>query len=375
MLAKKIKVALGIVTRKPLTGPIEVSVDLTRSCGVDCLMCWYWSPLLKQSPSREWADQQIDYELFLKLLKDFEKLQVKRIVLGGQGDPFLYPQIMEAIEAAKEAGIEVCLITSGVYFNEKRIRKIFEVKVEHIDVSIQAATTESYRDIHPAQNNATFGRIKESLLLLARLKREFNQKIPTLTLIHVICNLNYQDTVKIVELARETGAERVGFKRIDVIPETKGLLLNNDQLTELRGLLTEAKEKAKKFGIKTSIDFYQQYIAQGVTTGVYTSSYYSQIPCYAGWLSSRILSDGSVIPCCGCYDVVLGNIHNSSFFTIWNSREYQEFREKSINIRKNPVLIRKCKCSSCIDFEFNLGIYRKLHPLKKGRVKNTANKG
>jgi len=359
---KKIKVALGIVTQKILTGPTEVSVDLTRKCTTDCVMCWYWSPLLKQKPSQEWANRHIDYEPFQKLIKDFKKLNVKRIIFGGQGDPFLYPDIMKVIETTKRNAIEVCLITSGFYFNEEKIKKLIELKVDHIDVSIQAATAETYKKVHPTLKEGTFERIQKLLLLLSELKKKFNQKNPTVTLIDVICAPNYQDTVKMVELASKVGAQGVGFKRVDVIPETKGLLLNEAQLKELKDLLKEAKEKAIILGIETSIDFYDKYIAKGITTGDYTSNYYTQIPCYVGWLSSRILSDGSVIPCCGCYSPALGNIYNNSFYEIWYSKEYQKFRQQSINIQKNPILVKNCKCYSCIDFEFNLGVYRRLHP-------------
>lgn len=361
---KKIKVASGIITGKVFTGPIEVSVDLTRKCTTDCVMCWYWSPLLKQKPSKEWVNQCIDYDSFLRLIKDFKKLRVKRIIFGGQGDPFLYPEIMKVVKTTKESGMEVCLITSGFYFNEEKIRKIVELKVDHIDVSIQAATAETYKKIHPTLKEGTFERIKNLLLLLSELKTKFNQKRPTITLIDAICNLNYQDTAKMVEFAREIRVENIGFKRVDVITETKEILLNDKQLEELKHLLKEAKEKAEKLGINTSIDFYEKYIAEGLTTGEYTSSYYTKIPCYVGWLSSRILSDGSVIPCCGCYEVPLGNIHNNSFKNIWNSNEYRRFRQQSMNIRKNPKLVQNCKCFSCIDFEFNLGIYKNLHPIK-----------
>ncbi|MFH1258740.1 MAG: radical SAM protein [Elusimicrobiota bacterium] len=371
---KKIKVGLGIMTRKVLTGPIEVSVDLTRKCATDCIMCWYWSPLLKQKPPPEWSNQHIEYELFEKLLKDFKKLQVKRIIFGGQGDPFLYPEIMKVIETTKGNDIEVCLITSGTYFNEEKIKELVELKVDHIDVSIQAATSGTFKKIHPTLKDGTFERIKDSLLLLSELKKKFNQKNPTIILIDAICNLNYQDTVKLVEFASEVGSRSVGFKRVDIIPETKGILLNDEQLNELKNLLKEAKDKALDLGIDTSIDFYEKYIFEGLTTGEYTSAYYTQVPCYVGWLSTRILSDGSVIPCCGCYDVSLGNIHNSSFYEIWYSKEYQKFRQESINIQKSPMLVKNCKCYSCIDFGFNLNIYRKLHPIKAKKFEMNTTK-
>lgn len=357
------------MTRKTLTGPIEVSVDLTRKCGLDCLMCWWWSPLLKEHPSREWANQKIGFQLFKELILDFKKLDVKRLVFGGQGDPLLYPEILEAIELTKKAGLDISLITSGAYFGEKRIRKIFDLGVDSIDISLQAATPSTYVKIHPAQKEETFERIKKDLFLLRELKEKYHRKIPAIQIIFVLCALNYQETVQIVELAREIGAESVGFKRIDVIPETKELLLTDGQLAQLKNFIEKAKEEAKKCGIATSLDFYQEFIEEGLTTGDYTSVYYTRIPCYVGWLSSRILSEGSVIPCCGCYDVTFGNIHDTSFASIWNSEKYQEFRKKSVNIWKNPGLVQKCKCSSCIDFEFNLGIYRKLHPLRAKRVR------
>lgn len=368
MNAKKIRVALGIITRKILTGPVEVSVDLTRKCGLDCLMCWWWSPLLKERPPREWANQKIDFELFKELIEDFKKLNVKRVVLGGQGDPLLYPEILEAIEITKKGGMGVSLITSGAFFGEARIRKIIDLGVDNIDISLQGATPSTYVKIHPNQKEGTFERIKKELLLLRELKEKYQRKAPAIQIIFVLCALNYQEVVRVIELAKEVGAESVGFKRIDVIPETKGLLLTDEQLKELKSLLGEAKEKAAKSGIATSLDFYQKFIEEGLTTGVYTSAYYTRIPCYVGWLSSRILSDGSVIPCCGCYDVIFGNIRDISFAAIWKSEPYRQFRKQSINIWKNLHLVQKCKCSSCIDFEFNLGIYRRLHPFKAKRI-------
>lgn len=368
MMIKKIKVALGIITRKVLTGPIEVSVDLTRRCSLDCLMCWYWSPLLKEHPSSEWASQKIDYELFKELIQDFKKLHVKRVILGGQGEPFLYPELLEAIEITKKAGIEVALITCGAYFNEKKIRAIFDLKVDSLDVSLQAATTETYLKIHPSQREDLFKRIKDWLILLSELKKCFNRTIPKVSIVDAICRLNYQETVKMVDLAKEVGAESVCFKRIDVIPETKELLLTEQEVGELKILLNEAEKKAMELEIGTGINDYLTYVLSGLTTGVYTAELYTSIPCYVGWRSARILANGDVIPCCGCYDIILGNITNSSFITIWNSKKYRQFRQQSINIQKDTKLFKRCKCYSCTDHTLNLAVYQRLHPIKAKKI-------
>ncbi|MBU2573293.1 MAG: radical SAM protein [Elusimicrobia bacterium] len=364
MLIKKIKTALGILARKTFTGPVEVSVDLTRQCATGCLMCWYWSPLLKERPSDEWACRQIEYDVLLKLLGDFKKLNVKRLIFGGQGDPFLHPRMMDIVEATKKAGIGTAIITAGNYFNAGKIKKLVELKTDHLDVSVQAATPEAYKKVHPALKEGTFERIRESLLLLSELKKKAGQAQPTVSIIDAVCSANYLDTVEMVEFAHEVGAQSVGYKRVDVIPETRSMLLNETQVKELRELLEKAEERAAGLGIETSAGSYGKYIIPGLTSGDYTSEYYSRIPCYVGWLSSRILSDGSVIPCCGCYAPPLGNINQDTFANIWNSEKYREFRQKSINILKNPKLVENCKCSSCVDFEFNFGVYRRLHPFK-----------
>lgn len=367
-MIKKIKVGLGILTGRVLTGPMEVSVDLTRKCNLDCLMCWWWSPLLEKCPSLEWANQEIDYELFKQLICDFKRLQVKMVILGGQGEPFLYPKLLEAVKLVKQAGMEVSIITSGFFLNQKNIKAIFDLETDYLDVSLQAATAGTYLAIHPGQNSETFNRIKEQLIFLSKLKKTHHRTKPLVQMVDTICRLNYQETAKLVELAKELGAESISFKRLDVIPQTKGLLLTEGQLKELETLLDEAERKAGQLGIRTSAASYRKYVLSGLTSGVYTRQLYREIPCYVGWRVVRVLSNGDVIPCCGCYEFILGNIHQSSFIDIWNSREYEEFRRLSINIQKSSSLFKRCKCYSCTDHNMNLAVYRRLHPIKTRRI-------
>lgn len=368
MLIKKIKVALGIMAKKVLTGPIEVSVDLTCRCTTGCVMCWYWSPLLKGYPTEDWAKQSLDYEVLRQLINDLKKLGVKRIILGGQGDPLLYPKILEAIEMIKQNGMEVCLITSGVYLNQAKTKVLFDLGLDHLDISLQAASSQVYSQIHPCQKAGTYERIKEQLLLLSRLKREAKREKPHVRIIHVVFNLNYQETVKIVELAKEINAQSIGFKRIDVIPETRNLLISEKQLEELKFLLDEAEKKAGELGelgVKTGIGDFRKDMLVGLTTGVYTADFYAKIPCYVGWHSSRVLANGEVTPCCGCYSLVFGNINRRPFNQIWHSKEYQQFRLQTLKLNKNQLMSQGCKCYSCIDYKSNFAIYRKLKPFVK----------
>ncbi len=364
MVNKKLKIAFGIIAKKTLAGPIEVSIDLTRKCTLNCVMCWWHSPLLEKHPSQEWLNEAMEYDLFKELIKDLAKLKVKRIILGGQGDPMLYPKLFDAMEHAKTAGIEIALITSGFFLNEKKIRALFELQIDILDVSLQAATSETYLEMHPGQKNDTFDRIKDNIKLLSELKRSQNLSKPLIQIIHIVCSLNYHESLKIVDFASEVGADSIGFKRVDVVPETKKLLLNESQLKELKTLLIKAEQRAKELNIYTGLDTYNKFILPGLTTGKYTTDLYSHIPCYSGWTSARILETGDVIPCCGCYEFILGNIKQQNFIDIWNSEKYNRFRKKGLHVNKKHLAEEGCKCFSCVDYAANLGIYRKFHPIK-----------
>lgn len=364
---KKMKVALGIITKNALTGPTEVSIDLTRKCSLNCIMCWWHSPLLKDHPSKEWINESMEYDLFKELIRDLTKLKVNRIILGGQGDPMLYPKLFDAMELAKSAGLEVALITSGFFLNEKKIRALFELQIDCLDVSLQAATSETYLKMHPGQREDTFERIKNCVALLGKLKKSQKLNKPRIQIIHIVCSYNYHESVEVVEFAAEVGADSIGFKRIDVVPETEKLLLNGSQLKELKTLLTKAEQKAKELNINTGLDTFNKFILPGLTSGKYTTDFYSHIPCYAGWQSARILETGDVIPCCGCYELTLGNIKKQSFYDIWYSKKYKQFREQGLDLNKKNLMKDGCKCFSCVDYGLNFGVYRKLHPIKARR--------
>lgn len=364
---KKLKIALGIIAKKTLTGPLEVSIDLTRKCTLNCVMCWWHSPFLEKHPSKEWINESMEYDLFKELIRDLTKLKVKRIILGGQGDPMLYPKLFDAMELAKTAGMEVALITSGFFLNEKKIRAIFELQIDCLDVSLQAASSETYLKMHPGQRKDTFDRIKNYVSLLARLKKSQKLNKPRIQIIHIVCSLNYHESIEVVDFASEVGADSIGFKRVDIVPETKKLLLNESQLNELSALLKDAGQRAKELNINTGLDTFNKIILPGLTSGNYTTDFYSLIPCYAGWKSARILETGDVIPCCGCYELILGNIKQQSFIDIWNSEKYMHFREKGLHVNKNLLTKEGCKCFSCVDYSSNLGIYKKLHPIESKR--------
>ncbi|MFC1570489.1 SPASM domain-containing protein, partial [Candidatus Omnitrophota bacterium] len=62
------------------------------------------------------------------------------------------------------------------------------------------------------------------------------------------------------------------------------------------------------------------------------------------------------------------NVNDDTFCAIWNSEKYRKFRQQAADLNKKALLKEGCKCHSCVDYGANLGIYRKLHPIKARKL-------
>lgn len=370
-MIKKFLIVLGILFKRPLTGPLEVGIDITNRCGIGCITCWFYSPLKKEPIREDWKRQRLSLEVYKKLVDDLKRKDVKKIMLGGDGDPMTHPHIVEMINYAKSKGFYVGIATKGAFFNEKSLRSIFDSGINELSVSILAATRETYKRMHPTQPAEQFDRIKEHVTLLSKWKREEKKSSPLITLVYVVCNVNYTEAVEMINLAREIGAQKVAYKRMDTIPDIELLLLDKEQKEQLNDKLLVCESLSHNAGIKVNVSEFRSFTLSGLTDGNYTSQLYDKVPCYTGWLYSRILVSGDVVACCGCCDKKLGNVNERSFIEIWNSKEYTKFRIKMRNIVNDKTIMKVCSCHSCVHFSGSYGVYRKLHPLRaRGVLKN-----
>jgi MoaA/NifB/PqqE/SkfB family radical SAM enzyme len=95
--------------------------------------------------------------------------------------------------------------------------------------------------------------------------------------------------------------------------------------------------------------------------GYYQTDFIDSIPCYMGWAETRILANGDVCPCCKADRHPLGNIHNASFRDIWDSPQYNEFRQRAKMLSKGDAYFNRIECGrACDDWglnEFTRGQY------------------
>lgn len=93
------------------------------------------------------------------------------------------------------------------------------------------------------------------------------------------------------------------------------------------------------------------------------------IPCYAGWIYSKITANGDVIPCCKAHKKPMGNIYNDSFKTIWNGKQQKLFRHKGKHVSKKDVYFNDIECfKACDNLGMNLGFHEKIKSLSPNKI-------
>lgn len=381
----------GIInSSRAFVGPEVLHVDLTNHCNFNCVACWCRSPLLGEKTMPDWEKK---LTLPLGLLKSvFDDLGqmggLKQVKLVGGGEPFMHPGIMELAQyiKGKDKDIEIDINTNFSLVNEDVIRKIFDIGIDSLTVSIWAGTAKAYVATHPNQTEKTFNRIKEMLKLVKERKKSLKLARPRIIIHDVVMNLNYDDVENMLDFALETGADSVQLVPIDPVKgKTDNLVLDDGQRNELHEKLQALKKKydpvtlryrgdSGSFVLLPDFDnFIKRTQKLDVRTGAYDEEIVEDIPCYIGWLFARIMATGDVVPCCKGHRMHMGNIYKNTFKDIWNSSVYNKFRHNGITLRKsNPYFSRigndavaTTGCYNCDNLWQNIPIHNKVKSLRK----------
>lgn len=304
-----------IVNHKPIIAQIEP----TSECNLDCEMC-----------VREKTGIPIGSMSFETFKKVLDKLNcLFKIHLSGQGESFMNPEIFKMIKYANNRGITVYFATNGTLLTPSVNKKLCEVEVGEIGVSIDSPKKEKFEKI---RKNADFDKVKSNIRDLVN-RIEKGRKKTIVSIGAILFKDNIDEIEDFVSLANEVGVKKIGFQTIQTkedYVDKYGEDLKSNTIYELSGLkdkIIKAKKFARKKGVNLIFD-------EEKSPG-----------CIWPWRSIYITWEGYVTPCCKILDYhrpYFGNILKDNFWDIWNGKEYQRFREL-LRERKAPLSCRGCR--------------------------------
>ena len=356
---------LGIVAGKAFIGPAYFHLDISNSCNVNCLYCWFHS---KTASDREytdkWKKQKIKLNIFKKLVDDLHELKTGLILFSGAGEPLIHPKIVEMVDYVKKKGITLQLFTNALLLDKNYAKKFVDANLDEIYCSISAANNLTYKKLHPSININTFENIEKNITFLSDYKKKQNKIKPQITIIEVINSLNYDEALEMVGWAKKVGANTIRFQLMHNI-KLKHLMLNQKEMEEFKKKLCKVKNLAKRYDIKIQENINVQIETFDSKSGDWEIDFYKQKGCFAGWYFSRYWVSDGISFCCA--HKVVDSLENKRFKDIWGSDKYNKMRviARNGNSRRNIKMVNGNnlldeECNHCGNYDLNRAAYEKL---------------
>jgi mycofactocin radical SAM maturase len=227
-------------------------------------------------------------------------MKVFQVNIGG-GEPFLREDLIDILKYAHEKRIVTCVSTNGTLIDDFMAKKLAEMDLLYIQVSIDGATQ--------VTNDFIRGKGSyEKALAGVELLNKYN--FTNLSINTVITRINFKEIREIYELGKFYKA-KTRLSRFRPSGNAKKaweeMHLTKRQIMELSGYLSEYKD------VLTGDSFFSITTEDRKNLGLNM--------CGAAKMTCSVSPDGRVYPCAFLQEVDFysGNILNTSLETIWNS--------------------------------------------------------
>ncbi|HEY2351763.1 MAG TPA: radical SAM protein, partial [Candidatus Acidoferrum sp.] len=176
--------------------PLALIAELTHRCPLHCVYCSNPVELNARNDELSTGD-------WASVFRQAATLGVLQADFTG-GEPLARPDILELVSAARDAGLYVNLITSGLPLDETRLEKLVAAGLDHFQLSFQGAEPAIASEI---SGTTTHGQKLRVLDWLSRHRL-------AVTLNFVIHRRNIHQIEEMLAIAEGSCATRVEFAHV-----------------------------------------------------------------------------------------------------------------------------------------------------------------
>jgi len=288
--------------------PFSLSIEPTTACNLGCPEC---PSGLKQFTR---ATGKIDLTFHESILKQVKK-HVFYINYYFQGEPFLHPQFLKLIQAAKKNNIYTATSTNAHFITKEKAEEIVLSGLDRLIISIDGLTQETYSNYRVDGN---LEHVLSGSKYLVEAKKKHQSKTPYLIFQCLAVKQNEHELPKLADLANEIGIDEVRIKTVQLYDYKNGhpLMPQNESYSRYKRL----------------------------TDGSYRLKYRMDNACWRMWSGSVITWNGLVVPCCFDKDAThqFGDLKQDTLATILKSPKATLFRKQVFNSRKDIAICTNC---------------------------------
>jgi len=156
--------------------PTYVMFDVTNLCNAACIHCP--QSIVNEDGKKPDYLEEIDHlaiDTFKRVVDECADRELTFVRITADGEPFVHKHLLEMVRYADEKGVgPVGLTTNGSLLNERRARALLEAGVAIVDVSLDAAESETYEEIRAGLK---FDRVIKNVLRLLDLREEMGADV------------------------------------------------------------------------------------------------------------------------------------------------------------------------------------------------------
>lgn len=277
--------------------PIAMLAELTHRCPLACPYCSNPLDLVGR-------EAELDTATWARVFAEAAALGVLQVHLSG-GEPAARRDLTELVRSARDAGLYVNLITSGIGINQARLSALDAAGLDHIQLSLQGTRPEVADRIGGYEGGL------ERKLAFARWVEAAG--IP-LTVNAVMHRENLDDLPQMIELALALGARRIEVACVQFY----GWAFRN------RAALQPSREQVAR--AKTVVEESRARLRRRLVIDFVPPDYYADYPkaCMGGWGSTglNVTPDGAVLPCHAARTIpglIFPSVMEMSLAEVWRS--------------------------------------------------------
>ncbi len=301
--------------------PYIYTIDTGNVCNLRCPLC----------PT---GYQGLERKQSLMGLRTFETLLEKvrpyaiEVILHNWGEPFLNPDIIPMIKAAKKAGIGTTISSNLnlVHRGDEFLQEVVESGLDHLTVSIDGASQEVYEEY---RRGGDLQQVLHNTKVILEHRARVGRKTPVLEWQYLVMKHNEHEIDRARRLAKDLNVDRLRFTSTGLpFDELQNIKLAEKWLPENRAYHDYHPEKIRSRGYLHDEGCYYLYRAMTVNPG------------------------GEVAPCCAVYHSKwdFGNLLEARLEEVWNNDHYKKSR--SLFSRKSYDGDLNTVCDRCPIFKF-----------------------
>ncbi len=308
--------------------PPGIEIEMTNRCNLACIQC------LRSLGLKPYKLGDMDFENYKQILAQFP--YVMNLSLNGFGEPMMYKHFFDIVAYTRQERpwCKIGIYSNGMMIEEERAHRLMDCGLTELNISIDAATPETYRRV---RRGGRLNVLHDNIKRLVRVKQETGARFPLIGINFVLLNDNEGELVTFVEQAAEFG---VDFINCITYASYDWGFQNRRTPESYRRELDAARSRMEALHVRC-----KSFPSDDLSW----SDPDKPFDCSMFWGDNfRVTYDGEItLGCCTPFKETYsyGNMLQTPFTEIWNNAQFQKNREMA-----RQHLAPNATCASCAGF-------------------------